>query len=152
MPDIRELTAADRSALSSFTCARDDEPWAYDVQMGIRNDLADWLTIASPDYGALGRWEADALVGVVTWSFDQVSRNAWWVSVLAVHVDHRGVGHAVALKTEVLIRAQAAGMEFVYSRVDKRNEPMRCLNKRRFGAIDKTYWNDASQWLMTIRL
>lgn len=40
---IRALTAADRTALASFTCARLGEPWAEAVQDEIREDLADHI-------------------------------------------------------------------------------------------------------------
>jgi ribosomal protein S18 acetylase RimI-like enzyme len=83
-----------------------------------------------PHDQAIGRWDGGALVAVCAWERLLMAPDRWMSLTLAVHVAHRRRGHAVAVKRELLERADAAGVEVVLSKVRLDNSPMLGLNRR----------------------
>jgi GNAT superfamily N-acetyltransferase len=131
---IRALTAADRTTLAVFTCARLGEAWAEAVQEAIRKELADQL--ASGTVSALGLFDQDgALCGAAAWRiYDVMPPVLCRSDIVAVAVRERRKGYGRALKEAVIAEAKVAGAVAVSSIVHRRNTAMISLN-RQLGAV-----------------
>jgi GNAT superfamily N-acetyltransferase len=131
---IRALTAADRTALAGFTCARLGEAWGEAVQETIRHDLADQL--AAGTASAVGLYDADGvLCGVAAWRiYDAMAPVLCRSDIVAVAVRERRKGYGRALKQAVIDEARAAGAVAVASIVHRDNRAMIALNQQ-LGAI-----------------
>jgi hypothetical protein len=132
---MRELTAADRAALETFTCARVGQAWAEAVQRVIREDLPTQIDLG--EVSAVGLFDDHgSLCGVAAWRIhsSQVTQTLCRSDVIAVAIGHQRKGYGLALKRAEIERAKTAGAVAVASIVDRRNVAMIELNKR-VGAV-----------------
>lgn len=124
---IRPLGEADRTALTTFACARLGEPWAEAVQQSIRDDLSDEL--AEGRISAVGLFEDTRLCGVAVWRIFPGTPILCRAYTIAVAVGAQRKGYGRELKQAVLEAARLAGAVAVSSIVDRRNIAMLRLNE-----------------------
>ncbi len=124
--EVRPVTAADRDALTRFSCRSLAHPWTDAVEATV-HVLADELEVTG-SLVARGIWAGTELLAVIVWRM--VPQTPLCESlVLAVQTGHRRRGYARRLKQIEIDAARRSGCSVVISKVHWDNGPMMMLNK-----------------------
>lgn len=126
-PVLRELSADDEPALTTFSCRHFRQPWTEVVEEMIRERLAHALRVG--DAQAVGLWRDDELLGIAAWRIDPDDPSLCRSILVAVAHGNARRGYGRILKEAVLERARLAGAVVVVSIVHWDNDAMIRLNE-----------------------